>query len=64
MMNVLLIKRGDHLEIFEIEGDGVTLVGEFARRHAGYDEEWSVLVGKTIALSPKGATFANPSPPC
>lgn len=61
VMNVLLIKRGDDPEIFEILGPGVALVGEFpAGVKVDYEEKWSNLFGKTVELKTTGGDPREP----
>jgi hypothetical protein len=45
----------EYPEVFEIAGDGVALTGTFPMDcHVSYDENWSVLFGKTIAVDASG----------
>jgi hypothetical protein len=48
-------------EIFEFEGPGVALAGEFPKEiHVGYGEDWSKLFGKTVTLLPRGGDPRDP----
>ena len=55
-MHVYLVEEEDEYpEVFEIAGDGVTLVGTFPMdSHVGYEENWPVIFGKSIEVEPNG----------
>src|SRR5262245_56427359 len=61
-MDVFLVKRGNSPETYEVHGTGVVLAGTFpAGVRVEYGENWATLVGKPIAVSPKGGDRADPS---
>jgi len=54
-MDIYLTEDDDYPEIFEIVGDGVTLVGFFPMDlHVGYEEDFAKLIGKPIPFLPRG----------
>lgn len=64
-MNVLLYKDGEHAAknptVFEIEGDGVHLLGEIPPAgNPGYEEEWKKLVGQSLAIKASGDFHRDP----
>ncbi len=62
ILNVFLVEDGTEPEVFEILGEGVRLVGEFAPgAGVGYDEKWEVLFGKEIPLLPEGGDPRGPA---
>ena len=59
VMNVLLFKDDEyarsHPSAFEIEGEGISLIGEIAAADdVGYGEKWEKLIGKTLAIKASG----------
>jgi len=55
IMNVYLVEDHRYPETYELEGDGVVLAGEFPLDvHVDYDEAWEKLLGKSVAIKPKG----------
>lgn len=60
IMNVYLVEDHQYPEIFEIEGDGVVLVGQFPLDiHVDYEENWKLLIGKEIKISASGGDPRN-----
>ena len=55
-MLVYLVEEEDQYpEVFEIAGDGVTLVGTFPMdSHVGYEENWPIIFGKSIEVASSG----------
>lgn len=58
-MNVLLYKDGEYAvknpTVFEIEGDGVHLLGEIPPAgNPGYEEDWKKLVGLSLTIKASG----------
>jgi len=55
-MNVFLTDgESEYPETFEMAGNGVFLLGKFPQGvSVGYDEDWDVLIGKTINILPSG----------
>ena len=55
-MHVYLVEEYDEYpEVFEIAGEGVSLVGTFPMAcHVGYEDDWAVLLGKSIEVAPVG----------
>jgi hypothetical protein len=58
-MNVLLFKDEEYAKAnpsaFEIEGQGIHLIGEIAPADdVGYGEKWEKLLGKTLAIKASG----------
>jgi hypothetical protein len=48
-------------EIFEINGEDATLVGEFPiDLHVGYEAEYKRLIGKTVKILPRGGDPRDP----
>ena len=58
VMNVYLVEDHRYPETYQIEGDGVMLAGEFPLDvYVDYDEAWEKLLGKSIAIKPKGGDY-------
>lgn len=55
-MEIYLVEEEQQYpEVFEITGSGVTLVGTFPMDcHVGYEENWPVLMGRTITVAASG----------
>lgn len=50
-MQILLVKRGNAPESYDIRGTGVNLVGEFPKGvKVDYNDNWSALLGKAIPI--------------
>jgi hypothetical protein len=62
ILHVYLVEdEKQYPEIFEIQGPGVALVGEFPMDvHVDYGEEWKRLFGKTVAIAPRGGDPRDP----
>ena len=58
-MHVFLVEdEGQYPEVFEIAGQGVTLVGTFPMDcHVGYEENWPVLFGRSIVVDANGGAM-------
>jgi hypothetical protein len=49
-------------EVFEIMGEGITLVGSFPMDlRVGYDAELESLLGKTVTVSAHGGDYGAPN---
>ena len=60
-LDIYLVEDDSDAEVFKLYGDDVTLVGEFPLSlHVGYEEDFSRLVGKTIALDAEGGDPSDP----
>ena len=60
-LDIFLVEDDSDAEVFKLYGDDVTLVGEFPLSlHVGYEEDFSRLVGKTIALDAEGGDPSDP----
>ena len=61
-MDIFVVEdETEHPEIFEIEGDGAVLVGEFPMSvHVGYSEDWSKLFGVPIPIRASGGDPREP----
>lgn len=61
-LNVFLVEDEDAWpEIFELEGAGCMLVGEFPRAiHVGYSDRWEQLVGQRIPIAAEGGDPREP----
>jgi hypothetical protein len=60
-MNVYVTDNHEYPEHFEVLGVGITLVGECPlETRVDYEERWDVLIGKAIALSPRGGHPGEP----
>ena len=60
-LDIYLVEDDGDAEVFKLYGDDVTLVGEFPLSlHVGYEEDFSRLVGKTIALDAEGGDPSDP----
>lgn len=56
-MNVYLTEDEFSPEQFAIQGDNVALMGAFpSGMKVGYEEDWNVLMGKTLIIAPEGMT--------
>lgn len=54
-MEVWLTDDPSRPERFEIQGDGIAIVGTFPRDiRVDYDENWQLLIGKSIPISERG----------
>jgi hypothetical protein len=64
-MNVLLFKDEEHAKqnpsVFQIEGNGVRLVGEIAAAdNVDYGEHWERLINKTLTIKASGEFHRDP----
>jgi hypothetical protein len=64
-MNVLLFKDEEHARqnpsVFQIEGNGVQLIGEIAAAdNVDYDERWERLINKTLTIKASGEFHRDP----
>lgn len=58
-MDIYLTEEG-YPELFELHGDGVTLVGTFPMEiRVGYDEAFEKLIGKPVSILPSGGDPAD-----
>lgn len=65
VMNVLLFKdeeyAKEHPSVFEIQGEGVSLIGEIPPANdVGYGENWERLFGATLTVKPSGDFHHDP----
>jgi hypothetical protein len=63
--NVLLFKDEDDAKtnptVFEVEGDGIHLIGEIPpAANPGYEEDWKKLVGVTLTIKAAGQFHRDP----
>lgn len=55
IMNVFLVEDESYPEVYEIVGEGATLVGTFPENlHVGYEEAWERLFGTAVLIEPTG----------
>jgi hypothetical protein len=61
-MNIFVVENEEaYPEVFEIEGEGAVLVGEFPMSaHVGYGEEWKNIFGVPITISASGGDPREP----
>jgi hypothetical protein len=60
-MDIFLTEDESYSEIFQIYGEGVTLVGEFpAGVRVDYEAAFERLIGRTIAIQPHGGDPREP----
>lgn len=60
-MDIYLTEDTSYCEIFEIHGEGVTLVGEFpADLHVDYDAAFERLIGREITIGRRGGDPREP----
>lgn len=63
-LDVWLTRSQSRPETYEIHGDGIAIFGTFPRDlRVGYEENWHLLVGKSIPISARGgvAQYEKPS---
>jgi len=60
-MDIFLTEDESYCEIFELRGEGVTLVGEFpADLHVGYEVAFERLIGREIGIQRRGGDPREP----